>query len=251
MSSLAPYAAYCLLFGAAVAGSALNAVAGGGSFFTFPALLWAGVPLLPANATSTAALWPGMAASAVVNRAGVGLPPRALAALAAVSGAGSAAGTGLLLLTPPELLRRLLPYLLLTATLLLAFRREPAPAATAAPVAPRWVGLLGQFGIAVYGGYFGGGMGILMLAVFSLLGLGELPRLNALKTVLAACINGVGLVLFALAQQIVWSYAAVMVGGAVLGGYGGARLGARLAPALLQRLVVGIGLLLTAWFFVH
>ena len=241
-----------LLAGAAVLGSALNAVAGGGSFFTFPALIFTGVPILNANATSTMALWPGAISSAYTYRSKLQVERRVLIPFILISIIGSIAGTSLLLLTPPDVLRSLLPYLMLSATLLLLFKTRIAnnrwmPASSSNT--PMVLGL--QFIIGVYGGYFGGGMGILMLATFSLMGFTDLMQMNALKSYLGAIINGIAVVIFVVMKEVYWSQALVMVTAAIFGGYLGAFLGTRISQKYLHWFIIGVGTFFTVYFFVE
>ena len=234
-----------VLFAAAFLGGALNAVAGGGSFLTFPALAWSGVPLIQANATSTTALWPGSVAS-------VGAYRRELAArqgvrlLGAVSLVGGALGALVLLGTPQATFQRLLPSLMLGATLLFAFggrvaarlrrRRAAAGAPGGGGTAASVVLLcLLQAVVAFYGGFFGGGIGILMLAGLALAGMEDIHAMNAVKTLLAVLINGVAVAIFVWKGAVYWPEAAVMVAGAIAGGYGGAHSARRLPPAAIRR----------------
>ena len=250
-----------LLFGAALAGGALNSVAGGGSFLTFPSLLFAGVPPVQANATSTVALWPGSLTSVAAyrrelrGRTGLGF-------LAGVSVAGGLLGALLLLRTPQGVFVRLIPFLLLLATLLFTFGSRLTRfvhghlnAHLAGTAAPPWLTLLGvaalQLTIATYGGYFGGGIGILMLASLALLGLDDIHVMNAIKTLLAACINGVAVATFVVAGAVAWPQALVMVAGAVIGGYGGAHFARRLHPASVRRFVIAVGFILSLYFFLR
>lgn len=241
-----------LLFAAAFAGGALNSVAGGGSFLLFPSLLLTGVPPIRANATNTFALWPGSLASAGAYRGALRHQRGTLLALGAVSLAGGLAGALLLLGTPERAFAALVPWLLGGATLLFAFgpaltRRLRARGRAGGLAA----GAMVQLGIAVYGGYFGGGMGIMMLAGMALLGMEDIHAMNGLKAVLAVAINGVAVVAFVLAGVIAWDVAPVAVLGAVLGGYGGARYAQRLDPAHVRRAVIAVGAVLTLWFAVH
>lgn len=241
---------------AALAG-AQNAVAGGGSFLTFPALLLAGVGPVAANATSTVALWPGSVASIRGYREDVPRDPRTLAALGGASLLGGLLGALLLLRTPEQTFARLIPFLLLGATLIFALGGR----ATRGLRGLRGLGGLGgrrarlagvaalQLAIAVYGGYFGGGIGVLMLAGLAVLGMTDLHAMNGLKAVLGALINGVAVATFALAGVVAWGVALPMAAGAVAGGYGGARLARRVAPERVRRVVVAIGLALSALFF--
>lgn len=240
------------LFASAVAGGAINSVAGGGSFFTFPALVFTGMPSIAANATSTMAVWPGSLASVVAYRDDVRAARRHLPGLLAMSLAGGLVGAFVLLRTPQPVFDRLLPWLLLFATAVFAFggrftawlkRREQAGARVGA------VSWLLQFFIATYGGYFGGGMGLMMLAMLTLAGLTDIHEMNGIKTVLASALNAIALVAFIWAGLVQWPQASVMIVGAVVGGYGGARLAKRVDPAVVRGAVIAVGLLLTAWFF--
>ncbi len=239
------------LFLVAVIGGAQNAVAGGGSFFTFPTLLFAGVGSISANATSTVALWPGSVASAVAFRGELRHERRLFLVLGAASLAGGLAGALLLLHTPQRAFDALIPWLLLAATLVFAF----GPLVTrrlrghARPSRSLWPFALVQLVVAVYGGYFGGGIGIMMLAAFSAMGMEDLHAMNGLKAVLGALINGVAVVTF-LAHRIVdLPLALLMVAGSILGGYGGARLSKRVDAKVLRGVVICVGAGLTAYFF--
>jgi uncharacterized membrane protein YfcA len=185
-----------LLFFAGVLGGALNSVAGGGSFIAFPALLFTGVPPIPANATNTIALWTAAAASGGAYRKQLDVPRRVLIPLLTASLIGGLAGAILLLKTPAHTFMRVLPWLTLGATLLFAFGRKLAgrrksvleQEASGAALAGA---TLFQLGVAVYGGYFGGGMGIVMLAMLATLGMTDIHAMNALKSVMGFVINGV------------------------------------------------------------
>lgn len=247
-----------LLFLAAVGGGALNSVAGGGSFLTFPMLLFVGVPPIPANATSTVALWPGTVASATAYRNEIRAERPRLLALSLVSLLGGFLGARLLLSTPQETFEDMIPWLLLAATLVFAFggsivSRLRARRADAGPQRDRphrVLGLVVQFVIAVYGGFFGGGIGILMLAALSVTGMQHIHAMNGLKNWLGACINGIAVVTFIVAGAVLWPQAVVMVTGSVAGGYGGASLARRIAPAHVRRFVIGVGVAMTAYFFI-
>jgi uncharacterized membrane protein YfcA len=248
-----------LLFLAAAGGGGLNSVVGGGSFVTFPALLFAGVPALVANATSTLALWPGGVASAVAYRAHLGGSRRVLLGFAAASLVGGLAGSILLLETGEAAFQKLVPWLLLVATLLFTFgprvldryRKEPAASGDDLPARTFALGVGTQLLVALYGGYFGGGMGILMLATFSLLGMTDIHRMNGLRNVLATVINGTALIAFVGASVIDWNAGLVMVAGTVAGGYAGAALAARARPPAVRAVVTFVAWSLTAFFFVR
>ena len=247
-----------ILFAAAVVGGTLNAVAGGGSFFTFPALLLARVPAIPANATSTVALWPGSVASVAAYRREVGRAPH-LIPLSAASVVGGAVGAELLLHTPAGLFSAMVPYLLLGATALFAVggvaarwvrRLQEQRSRQAGPRARGPLGLAGaQLVIAAYGGFFGGGIGILMLSALRLAGLDDMHTMNAVKTLQAALINGVAVAIFIIAGKVFWPQALVMVVGAVLGGYGGAAGARHVDPRLIRALVIVVGCAMSAYFF--
>lgn len=245
-----------LLFAAALVGGGLNSVAGGGSFFTFPALLLSGVAPIPANATSTVALWPGTVASAVGYREELRHDRRVLVAFGVAGVAGGVAGALLLLFTPSDVFERLVPFLLLAATGLFAFggpftrwlrRKETGHHHERGPDLAAMTFVM--FVIAVYGGYFGGGMGFMLLAAFAVMGMTSVHHMNGLKTLLTAAVNGVAIVAFVVAGIIEWPIALLMVGGSVLGGYGGARLAKRVDPARVRVFVIGVGAVLTAYFF--
>lgn len=235
---------------AAAAGGALNAVAGGGSFLTFPALLFGGVPPIPANATSAVALWPASLSSAVGYREELRGQRRLLGPLLAVSLVGGLGGALLLLVTPQHLFRALVPWLLLAATLVFALGPALNRRLRARDLhLPLKGAVLVQFAVATYGGYFGGGMGIMMLAAFSAMGMEDVHAMNGLKVVLGAALNGIAIVAFVVAGIIVWPAALAMLAGSIAGGYGGARLAKRVSPARVRVFVVLVGAALTAYFF--
>lgn len=244
-----------MLFAAAVLAGALNSVAGGGSFISFPALLYVGVPPIPANATNTVALWPGTVASTAAYRDELQAQRHVLLTLASVSLAGGLVGSEILLHTPERTFMKVLPFLMLGATLLFAFgpritRRAKASVARGGQASWRVTAgaAMLQFVISVYGGYFGGGIGIVMLAMLGLLGIENIHAMNGLKTLLGALINGVAVAIFIAARAVYWPHAAVMIGGSVLGGYFGAK-GAQLVPPLYVRtFVIAVGCSLTAYF---
>lgn len=238
------------LFLAALVGGIMNAMAGGGTFLTFPSLTFAGLSLLSANATSTVALWPGSLLSAVTLRREWAAYRSQLARLIGVTLIGGLAGALLLLRLPSDALGRIFPYLLLTATLLFAFKsRLDALQTGSSRPAPGWLQGVALFVVAVYGGFFGGGIGILLMATFSLLGLRDLRNANALKTLLVTGVNGISVVTFVLSGVVVWPSALVMVGGSLIGGYVGALYAKRVSPARLRIIIVAIGCVLTAYFF--
>lgn len=241
------------LFGAGLLAGGINSVAGGGGFIAFPALLFHGVPPVPANATQTVALWPGVVASSGAYRRELCSAGQLLAPMLAVSFAGGLFGALLLLRTPEARFMALVPWLLLAATLLFTFgplvtrrlQAHPHRLTRGALVAS----LLAQFAAATYGGYFGAGLGIIMLALLASLGMENIHQMNAFKSVLGAAINGVAVVTFILSGAVVWPQALVMMAGAALGGYFGAWGAQKVEPGKVRSLVIVIGFALTAYFF--
>lgn len=245
-------ASYLLLLAAAFVAGAMNAVAGGGSFLTFPALVFTGVPSIIANASSTVALMPGSAASAWGFRHHFrDFPGVSFRALLAVSLAGGLAGALLLLLTPQRLFDGVIPWLLLTATVAFTFAPKLTPLLQrAVRVGPRTLVAV-QFFVAVYGGYFGGAIGIMMLSAWSLFGLTDLKQMNATKTILAGAMNGVAVVCFIAAGKVWWPQTLVMLAGAVAGGWLGAHAGRRVDQKHVRRIVVFISITITLVFFLR
>lgn len=245
-----------LLFFAALLGGALNAVAGGGSFIAFPALLFSGVPPVPANATNTVALWTGLVFSGGAFRSHLNARMRVILALLGVSVAGGIFGAILLIRTPAHTFMRVLPWLMLSATLLFIFGRKISRTVVVAqnhePTA-RAIALasLFQLLVAIYGGYFGGGMGIVILAMLTAFGMANIHAMNALKTVLSSATNGVAVIVFSASHTVYWPQAVVMICGAALGGYFGARYSLRLSQALVRGFVIAIGSGMTIYFFVR
>ncbi len=250
-----------VLFFAAMIGGGLNSVAGGGSFVAFPALLYAGVPPINANATNTVALWPGSMASAWAYRKDLATQRGILPLLSVISLVGGVLGAVLLLLTPQNTFKTLIPYLLLVATLLFTFsglivstlKKLKASRRPPGSTEPEKTGLGGigliQFVTAVYGGYFGGGIGILMLATFALMGMQNIHAMNGLKTILASFINGVAVFTFVIAGAIYWPQALLMVVGGIIGGYFGAFLALKINPRFVRYFVIVFGFIMTIYFF--
>ncbi len=249
-----------LLFVTAVLGGTLNSVAGGGSFFTFPTLIFTGITPIVANATSTVALWPGSVASVGAYRHELAEQQRGfLFVLIGTSLIGGVLGALLLLLTPQSTFVSLIPYLLLGATLLFAaspyltarLRLRNIDKTTRISMATFITIAIAQFIIAIYGGYFGGGIGIMMLASLAFMGMSDINKMNAVKTVLATAINGAGVVTFIIARAVLWPQALLMIVGAVIGGYGGAYCARKVDQKWIRVFVVVTGLVLTVYFLVH
>lgn len=242
-----------IVVAAALAGGLLNALAGGGSFFTLPALIFTGVPPVAANATGTTALLPGYIASAWrardIMRAPAGVSLVMLVGLGAV---GGTLGAGLLLVTSDAAFRQLVPWLLLFATLLFAFGPQlHARLQRAATRRRPGAGRAGLLAVAAYGGYFNGGMGIIILAAFRLMGVSDVAVANALKNLLSAVLTLIAVAVYGLGGVISWLYILPMAPAAIAGGWLGAWLG-RVLPQHVQRWgIVAVGAITTAIFFVR
>jgi uncharacterized membrane protein YfcA len=281
------------LFLAAFLAGTLNAVAGGGSFISFPALLFSGIAPIPANATNTAAVWPGTVASSVAYRNAFSAEARRLLPPLMVTGVfGGLLGARILLLTPQTTFMRIVPWLLLGATLIFAFsgrlsarmherlrRRAAARAAATSPASaasasaaenasasslnssaaakdhrPRslfYIGLFLALAISMYIGYFGAGVGILVLALLAFLGMDDIHAMNAVKSLVVSLVNLVALVTFIIARVIVWPQAILMLVGASLGGYGGAYFAQKMNPQHIRYVVIVTGFAMSAYFFTH
>lgn len=227
-----------------------NALAGGGSFLTFPALLFAGMGARAANITSTVALFPGQIATGFAGRRLVsGAEGLGVRALVLISLAGGVVGAALLLATPESAFKRLVPFLVLFATAVFAwgsFLRRP-PAQGGRQIGPRLAAAC-QFLIAIYGGYFGGGIGMLMLAALTLAGL-PVHRAGATKNVLAGVMNASAVLVFCFSADVHWREAASVAAGALAGGQVGAWLMVKVNERALRLAVVGIGVALTIGLF--
>jgi uncharacterized protein len=247
-----------LFFTAGIAGI-LNALAGGGSFISFPALLFTGVPPVQANATNTVALWPGLAASTVAYLKQLNVPRRLLIPLLVTSIAGGWVGALLLLKTPQRTFLHFVPWLLLSGTLLFAFGNKIRAVAGKSAVSDdlqevSWRSIAAcsfiELVLAVYGGYFGAGIGFVMLGMFAALGMRDIHAMGAIRTLLAAAINAAAVVAFIVAGAVLWMQFAVMVAGALVGGWFGAHYAQKADPPKVRVLVIGVGLAMSAYFFV-
>ena len=228
----------------------MNAAAGGGTFLTLPALMIIGVSPVAANATSTVALLPGYVASTwgfreelrTKHNAGLGL-------MIVTSFAGGAVGAALLLVTSNHAFRVIVPWLMLLATLLFAcgpwlmanLHRSEPPGRVATTV--------GVFLVSVYGGYFNGGLGIMLLALLGLLGYADLNFMNGLKNLISVVLTAIAVLVYAVGNTVVWSDALIMMPAAVAGGYAGARIARHLPERYLRYAIVAVGAITTAAFF--
>jgi uncharacterized membrane protein YfcA len=241
--TLIPDPASLIIFGATFVAGIINTIAGGGTLISFPTLVWLGRNPILANASNAAALWPGSFAGMVGFRKDLATLPRWLFWLTIPSLLGGAVGAILLLHTSTRTFERLVPWLILSATLLLAFQ-EIITRRVRFSSNITFVFIL-QFVVSVYGGYFGAGMGILMLAALGFIGLTDLHQMNGLKNLLAICINGVAAIYFAVSGAIIWSDAILMAIAAILGGFAGAKIAQRLGRKFVRTAVVVIGLGMT------
>ena len=250
--------AILLFFAAAIAGT-LNAVAGGGSFVSFPALLFTRVPAVPANATNTVALWPGLAASTVAYLRRLNAPMRLMVPLLVTSAAGGWAGALLLLRTPQRTFLYLVPWLLLGGTSLFAFGNKIRASAGRSAIVDdlgqlSWQAItvtsILQLLLAVYGGYFGAGIGFVTLGMLAALGMRDILAMGAIRTLLAATINAAAVITFISAGAVLWPQCLAMIAGALSGGWFGAHYAQKADPRMMRYFVIGIGLLMSAYFFV-
>jgi uncharacterized membrane protein YfcA len=235
-------------FLAAFLAGAVNSVAGGGTLVSFPALIWLGLNSVTANATSTVAIWPGSVGSIWGYRRELESAERQFRILILPSLIGGLAGALALRWTPAPVFDRMVPFLILFATLLFmaqgTVQRLFKTAGTEGRRTTRW--LVGAFCfqllVGVYGGYFGAGIGILMLAALSILGLKDIHEMNSLKVVFGGSINGIATAYFVWSGMVRWSFVLVMAAGAIAGGWGGAGVARRLGQTAVRRIVVAIGL---------
>jgi len=254
---------FWLCLAAAIAG-AINSVAGGGTLVSFPILVWVlaqsespDKAAVLANTTSTVALWPGSVGAMWGYQREFQGTGHWMRLLLAPSLVGGIIGAVLLVQLPPESFRRLVPWLILTATLLFLLQpwiarrtgigqphEQPTAAVTAAIV-------LFQFLVSIYGGYFGAGIGILMLSALAMTGLDDIHRMNALKTLFGTAINGIAVVVFVSRGEVEWRYVAPMAVASVVGGFVGAASARRLDRNLVRNVVVAIGLVLSTYYFVR
>ncbi len=247
------------LFAAAVIAGTLNALAGGGSFISFPALLFLRVPAVQANATNTVALWPGLAASTIAYLKRLDVPLRLLIPLLVTSVAGGWAGALLLLKTPQHTFLHLVPWLLLSGTLLFAFGNKVRGIAGKTAVvddlnATSWqaitVSSVVELLLAIYGGYFGAGIGFVTLGMLAALGMRDINAMGAIRTLLAVAINAAAVLTFIVAGAVLWRHCAVMTAGALTGGWFGAHYAQKADPRKVRAFVIGVGLVMSVYFFV-
>lgn len=213
---------------------------------TFPTLIWLGLDSVAANATSTVAIWPGSLGGMWGYRKELRTADPRMRALTIPSLMGGIAGALLLRFTPPSIFDAIVPFLILFATVLFMVQetvQRMFKAGESRHESAKWLAgaIVFQFFVSLYGGYFGAGIGILMLAALSILGLTDIHQMNGLKNFFALCINGVAALYFMFAHMVQWPYVLIMACGAIAGGYGGAGLARRLGRTVVRRVVVAIG----------
>lgn len=240
---------------ALVAGVA-NSIAGGGSFISFPTLLFLGIPPVNANATNTVAVWPGVVASTGAYRKALSWPLlKTVLPLIIVTLLGSILGAWLLLHTPQITFLKMVPWLLLAGTVLFGIgprfsgwvnRRHGSSQPSRLRVS---IITLIQLLLGLYIGYYGAGVGFLILPLLSMMGIENIHEMNGLRVLLATCGNAVAVVLFIAARAVLWQVALLMMGGAILGGYAGAHYAQKMKPRTVRNLIIAIGSAMTAYFF--
>lgn len=258
LSSLMRLGESIFLFAAAFLAGVLNSMAGGGSFISFPALLFTGVSPIIANATNTAALWPGTVASGVAYRNAFTPKAKRLFPPLIITGIiGGVLGAKILLSTPQATFMTLVPWLLLAATLLFAASGKITGWIKSHPHGDNGsrmllaAGLFLELLIAVYIGYFGAGVGILLLALLAVLGLDDIHAMNGLKTVIVSLVNGVALIVFIWNRVVLWPQTLIMLAGSTIGGYGGAVYVQKMKTENVRRVVLVVGFGMSLYFFIR
>lgn len=238
-----------LLATAGVFGGAVNAIAGGGTFFTFPALIASGLDPLTANASNAVAIYPGHAAAVPAYRAELRQSADGLTRRCLIAAAGGLAGASLLLWAGNAVFTGLVPWLLLAATLLFAGGPAIGRLAERMKVTSPVVRDAIEFLFAVYGGYFGAGLGVLLMAALTIVGVRDVQIANAQKNLLATLITTISVAIFIAAGIVAWPQTLVVLAGAIVGGYCGARLARYIPARWLRFVVIATGLALSVYYF--
>src|SRR5713226_5049384 len=250
LARMSPFQVSLMIIAAFFAGI-VNSIAGGGMLLVFPMMIWLGVDPKIANATCTVALWPGLFGGLFGYRREMNDSSIFLMRLGAVSLIGGGFGAWLLIATPSPVFARLVPALILFATVLFMIQTPVnrwlrLQSVEGESTSGWWiVVIIIQFFSAVYGGYFGAGNGLLMLAAMGLLGLHDIHRANGIKNFLGICINGVAVFSFSIAHMVLWPRALLMAAAATIGGYVGARTARRVGRRFIRRVIVAIGFAIT------
>jgi uncharacterized membrane protein YfcA len=243
------------IFFAGLLAGAINSVAGGGSLISFPSLIAFGIPAIVANATNTAGVWPGSLSSAITYGREFKPDRKLLLTLLLPSLVGGLLGAIVLVITPPALFNRVVPFLVLFATLLFASRglidrlikRKTDDGQVT--LAGRIWGFCFQLFVATYGGYFGAGIGILMLGSFSIMGMRDIHKMNGLKTLIGTLINLIAFIYFAFRGLVLWPIALVMAIGTILGGFSGARFAKHIDQRFLRVFIIVVGVGVSVWLY--
>ncbi len=245
-----------LLLGAGFIGASLNAIVGGGAFVAFPALIFLGVPPIQANATMTVSLWPGTITSLWLQRKNLALYPKYLKIFIPLSLLGGGIGSIILINMSNESLNIIVPYILLLATMLFTFRKEFVDFITKLPIHPKkkalffWLFLItAHLTISTYGGFFGAGMGIMLMAFLGLIGITNIHEANAVRNCATACINSVATFIFIISNNIIWHDMIFMTIGAILGGYVCASYAKNIPLNHLRKIVIITAWVITILFF--
>lgn len=241
---------WTILAVAAFLAGILNSIAGGGTFLTFPALVYIGIPPVAANATSAVAVFPGyLGGVAGFHKELRELEPSVLVRLVILSLAGGLAGSLLLLVSSNAVFSLIVPFLLLAATACFAFQTQIQRWTSSSRFAVKPYGAIGTMIVSTYGGYFNGGLGIVLLALFSLWGMTNLNTMNGLKNAVSLVVSAISVVTFTVAGVVHWPAAVIMMIAAVFGGYAGAWLARKLSRAVVRAIVIVIGVSMSAIFF--
>ena len=242
---------------AAFLAGAINSVAGGGTLVSFPTLVWLGLPSITANATSTVAIWPGSLGSIWGFRSELGHSQPQLKLLSVSSLIGGAIGAILLRFTPAAIFERLVPFLILFATILFFVEGPIQKRLRERGASDRdtliWMpgALALNLLVAIYGGYFGAGMSIMMLSFLSILGLTDILQMDALTSLFSLCVNGMAAILFISLKMVDWRYVLPMAVAAIIGGYGAAGLARRIGRVAVRRFVIAVGVVVSVILFVR
>jgi len=243
---------------AAFLAGAINSVAGGGTLVSFPTLVWLGLPSIIANATSTVAIWPGSLGSIWGFRREFAQTETRMRWLCVSSLLGGGIGAILLRSTPAALFEKLVPFLILFATVLFTVQapiqkklRERSGAVISHPVISLPTALALNLLVAIYGGYFGAGMSIMLLSSLSILGMTDILQMNALTSLFALCVNGVAAILFITMRMVDWHYVLPMAIAAVIGGYGAAGVARRIGRVAVRRFVIFVGFAMALFLFLR
>ncbi|WP_334127520.1 sulfite exporter TauE/SafE family protein [Sneathiella sp.] len=245
-----PFFDIVLIMLAAFGAGVLNTIAGGGTFLTFPALVFTGIPPVVANATSAVAVFPGYLGGTFGFRKEIGrFPRRTLLLYTAITLAGGAVGSLLLLISSNEAFSLIVPFLLLGATLIFLYGKELSQFAARYAGSGRALPVITLFVSCIYGGYFNGGLGIVLLAVFALWGMTDLHQMNGLKNGLSFILSTISVAIFAVGGLVLWYQAILMMIAALIGGYAGAPIARALPRPVIRAIIALIGFTMSAIFF--